>query len=38
METLIYPAILLVAVLFAICRGHSVSVGLHLGPRNRRKR
>lgn len=38
METLIFAAVLLVAVLFAIHRGHSVSFGLHVGPKNRRKR
>jgi hypothetical protein len=37
METLIYAGVALVAVLFAIHRGHSVSLGLHVGPRKRRK-
>lgn len=38
MEALIYAAGFLVAVLFAIYRGHSVSLGLRVGPRNKRKR
>jgi len=38
METLIYPAVLLVAVLYAIRSGHAVSFGFHLEPKNRPKR
>ena len=37
METLIFAVAVLVAVLFAIYRGHSVSLGLHVGPRSSRK-
>jgi hypothetical protein len=38
METLIYVAAVLVAVLVAIWRGHTVSFALRLEPKNRRKR
>lgn len=37
METVILAATALIAVLFAIYRGHSVTFGLHVGPRQRRK-
>lgn len=37
-SNILYTAAALVVVLFAIHRGHSVSLGLRLGPRNRRKR
>jgi hypothetical protein len=38
MEALVYPAVLLVAVLYAIRRGHVVSFGFRLEPKNRSKR
>jgi len=37
MEALIYAAVPLIAVLFAIWRGHSVTFALRLEPKNRRK-
>ncbi len=37
MEALIYPAVVLVAVLYAIRRGHAISFGFHLEPKNRRE-
>ncbi len=37
METLIYAAALLVAVLYAIHRGHGISLGIHVKPKNRPK-
>ena len=36
MEALIYAAVPLIAVLFAIWRGHSVTFALRLEPKNRR--
>ena len=38
METFLYPAVLLLAMLYAIHRGHSISFGVHLRPRNRLRR
>lgn len=34
MGTFLYPAVLLLALLYAIHRGHSISFGVHLRPRS----
>lgn len=37
MDTLIYAAVLLIAALYAIRRGHAITLGVHVEPKNRRK-